>query len=29
MVKPLRDERGLVATSVFGFLLDENSLVGI
>ena len=29
MVKPLRDERGMVATSVFGFLLDENSLVGI
>ena len=23
------DERGMVATSVFGFLLDENSLVGI
>ena len=29
VVKPLRDERGVVTMSVFDFLLDENSLVGI
>ena len=29
VVKPLRDEWGLVTMSVFDFLLDENSLVGI
>lgn len=29
VVKPLRDERGVVTMSVLDFLLDENSLVGI
>lgn len=29
VVKPLRDERGVVTMSVFDFLLDENSLAGI
>lgn len=29
VVKPLRDERGVVTMSVFDFLFDENSLVGI
>ena len=29
VVKPLRDERGVVTISVFDFLLDENSLAGI
>lgn len=29
VVKPLRDERGVVTMSVFDFLLDEHSLAGI
>ena len=29
VVKPLRDERGMIAMSVFDFLLDENSPAGI
>lgn len=29
VVKPLRDERGVVTMSVFDFLLDESSLAGI
>ena len=29
VVKPLRDERGVVTMSVFDFLLEENSLAGI
>lgn len=29
VVKPLRDERGVVTMSVLDFLLDENSLAGI
>lgn len=29
VVKPLRDERGVVTMSVFDFLLDENSFAGI
>ena len=29
VVKPLRDERGVVTMGVFDFLLDENSLAGI
>lgn len=29
VVKPLRDERGVVTMSVFDFLLDEDSLVGV
>lgn len=29
VVKPLRDEHGVVTMSVFDFLLDENSLAGI
>lgn len=29
VMKPLRDERGVVTMSVFDFLLDENSLAGI
>ena len=29
VVKPLRDERGVVTMNVFDFLLDENSLAGI
>ena len=29
VVRPLRDERGVVTMSVFDFLLDENSLAGI
>ena len=29
VVKPLRDERGVVTMSVFDFLLDEDSLAGI
>lgn len=29
VVKPLRDEQGIVTMSVFDFLLDENSLAGI
>ena len=29
MVKPLRDERGVVTMSVLEFLLDENSLAGV
>lgn len=29
VVKPLRDERGIVTMSVFDFLLDENSIAGI
>ena len=29
VVRPLRDERGVVTMSVFDFLLDENALTGI
>lgn len=29
VVRPLRDDRGVVTMSVFDFLLDENSLAGI
>ncbi len=29
VVKPLRDEQGIVTMSVFDFLLDENSIAGI
>ena len=29
VVKPLRDERGVVTMGVFDFLLDENSLAGL